>query len=299
MQQRIEGLFGEHIAHINFNETADRLQVKRSVSSFTVEIPIAIEFGRKLDDRTNLTPYLNNLWGEVFVAVEPNMNRCVGKILQMDFKYAFRPDQKVESRIEWSGNLAELAFFEKVRNGGKPEIQISAHGELYYLVGAGANSFPELRSQSKDFWLSSYIEFPKDIWVDRLRKINFLENILLEIPLPTSPPSSWDEVWAALIDARDSFEQGGSTAWKNCIVAVRLALEKWQAVEKEKLGVGGHKASYDQRKSRTKAQRLDNIRWHLLQYAHFSAHTHADEWTRQDALLMISTLSALLSIRNP
>jgi hypothetical protein len=83
------------------------------------------------------------------------------------------------------------------------------------------------------------------------------------------------------------------------VTAVRLALEKWQGIEKEQMGPGWSSPSQADRRARTKKARLDNLRWHLLQIAHLGAHTGSEEWSREDALLMISTLSALLAERNP
>ena len=53
------------------------------------------------------------------------------------------------------------------------------------------------------------------------------------------------------------------------------------------------------RNSRSKHQRMDNLRWHLLQYAHLAPHTEAGEWSRDDAVLAISTLCSLLAVRDP
>lgn len=125
-----------------------------------------------------------------------------------------------------------------------------------------------------------------------LRKLGVAENVLLEIPLPTSPPAPWDEVWNALTEARDTFEHGGSTGWKGCVTAVRLALDKWRQIEEEDLGPTDKQA-------RTKLQRFENLRWNLLQYAHYGPHSRADEWTRDDALLMLAALSTLLAVRKP
>jgi hypothetical protein len=36
-----------------------------------------------------------------------------------------------------------------------------------------------------------------------------------------------------------------------------------------------------------------------MQVAHFAVHSKADEWTRDDALLVLSMLSALIAVRNP
>ena len=299
MQDEISGIYGERIAKIIFNEPADQLRIIRTVSEFTVEIPITIRFRTMPDELEHLYPTLNYLWGEVFTANRPNDNYAVGKISQLDFKEDFSPNWDSVSKIKWSGNLSSLALFEKIRDGGTPKIQLSMHGEYYYSVDVKSPKTPRIRTESKTFWLNYNIEISKDLWIDRLRKIDFLENVLIEIPLPTSPASPWDEVWKALVDARIAFEKGGATAWKDSVVSCRLALEKWQGIEKEDMGPGWKSPPPADRRLRTKEQRLDNIRWHLLQLAHDSAHSHADKWSREDALLMLSTLSALLAKRNP
>lgn len=298
MQNEINGIYGEKIAKINFNEPADHLRIIRNATEFIVEIPIVILFGSMPDELKHLRPSLNHLWGEVYVS-NNNKNYSVGKILQLDFKEDFRPNNDTQARIKWSGNLSSLALFEKIRNGMAPKIQLSLHGEFYYVVEIDKPKTPGLRTESRTFWLNYNVEIPKDLWVKQLRNIDFLENILIEIPLPVSPGSDWEDVWKAMIDARDSFEKGGTTAWKDSIVSCRLALEKWQKIEKEDMGPGWQSPSVTDRSSRTKKQRLDNLRWHLLQLAHYSAHSHADEWKRDDALIMISALSALLAERNP
>jgi hypothetical protein len=130
-----------------------------------------------------------------------------------------------------------------------------------------------------------------------LQRLGVAENVLVEIPLPGNPTGDWDPVWRALIDSRNYFEQGGETGWKGCVASVRLALEKWRDIEVEDAGPGFVKPTVPQREARTKKQRLNQLRWDLLQMAHEGPHTHAAHWTRDDALLMLSTLSALLAER--
>jgi hypothetical protein len=99
-------------------------------------------------------------------------------------------------------------------------------------------------------------------------------------------------VWEGLQNARIAFEQGGSTGWKGCVMGVRLALENWQKIEPEDL-------SQSDKTKRTKRQRLDHLRWSLLQIGHFFAHNGAEECSRDDAMLLLSTLSTLLAERKP
>jgi hypothetical protein len=102
----------------------------------------------------------------------------------------------------------------------------------------------------------------------------------------------------ALLDARNAFEQGGSNAWQSTVTSIRLALEKWRGIQQEDQGAGWTRPSRSDLESRTKKQRLDALRWHLMQIAHLGPHSGADEWSRDDALLMLTTLSVLLAERN-
>src|SRR3990167_2125734 len=89
------------------------------------------------------------------------------------------------------------------------------------------------------------------------------------------------------MEARDAFEQGGTTGWKTCGAAVRRALENWQEIEKGDMVPGWESQSRQERENRTKRQRLDILRWYLLQLAHLAVHSSANEWSRDDALLML------------
>ncbi len=296
MNLSIRGFFDDHIASVEFNENSFR--IKRAAFGFTIEILISIYFGKLHNER--LRPVLKNLRGGITAKDKSGESFVVGDVAQPEFQEEYRLSRNgTESSVFWSGSLANLALFEKIRDGGVPEIELSVHGELAYLFKTQEMENIRLHTESRTFWLNSLISFPKETWVKKLRTFGVLENILVEIPLPSSPPAPWDKVWKAFIEARQSFEQGGSTAWKNCVVSSRLALELWQKIEKEDMGAGWKSPSPPDRQSRTKEQRLDNIRWHLLQYAHYSAHSHADMWTRKDALLMLTMLSTLLAKREP
>src|SRR5262249_49230904 len=205
------------------------------------------------------------------------------------------------THMTWLGSLAELSVYEKLRDGGGGQFDIQFEGELFYLVPA-PQSHHMFRTEPERFRSKAgftTITYPKEVWVKMLRGLGVAENVLVEVPLPGSPSPDWDGVWKALVDARNAFEQGGSTGWKGCVTAVRLALETWQGIEKEQMGPGWSAPSQADRRARTKKERLDNLRWHLLQIAHLGAHTGAEEWSRDDALLMLSTLSALLAERKP
>lgn len=162
-------------------------------------------------------------------------------------------------------------------------------------------SFWFLTEPQRLYSRTGYIQvtYPRELWVDMLRRLGVAENVLVEVPLPPVPSDPWNGVWQALIDARNAFEQGGSTGWQATVTAVRHALALWHDIENEDQGPGWKTPSQPDRELRTKQQRLDALRWHLRQVAHLAPHSRAEEWTRDDALLMLTTLSTLLAERKP
>lgn len=297
MEDKITGVFAEPIAKIIFNEPAESLLIARWGSEFSIDIPITIRFNERSDKHKDLRPYLSGLWGEVYVLDNSRQSHLIGKVAQLDFKQDFRPGYDQVSRITWRGHIGNLALFEKLRNGRSPQVSLSVWGDMFYEVKVKHELAVEFVSRGKTFWLSTIFEISKEIWIDRLRSIGILENVLVEIPLSSAPPQPWDGVWQALADARDALEKGGSTGWQACVRSCRLALEHWQKIEPEDQGPGWKPPSRSEKESRTKQQRIDSIRWHVYQLAHDSAHSHADKWERDDAVLLLSTVASLLAQR--
>lgn len=82
------------------------------------------------------------------------------------------------------------------------------------------------------------------------------------------------------------------SGWSHCVVEVRHALDQWNKIEPVKM------LPADQpRKEWAKKDRLDGLRRQLRECTHPAA--HGESWSRDEALLMLSTLSALLAVRNP
>jgi hypothetical protein len=230
----------------------------------------------------------------------------VGRIYSDSWFTGFRTRKEdpggFSSRTEsltWQGSLAEMAIFEKFRDGRVPQLWIDLNGEFCYLLDAAHSNY-DVRTEPQRFSPRNgyfQISYPREVWIKMLHGLGVAENVLVEVPLPGTPSAEWNPVWKALIDARNYFEQGGETGWKGCVSSVRLALEKWQKIEVEDPGPGFTRPSVPDREARTKKQRLDQLRWDLLQMAHQGPHTHTDLWTRDDALLMLAMLSALLAER--
>lgn len=240
---------------------------------------------------------LSNLCGTISVDRASGAEMELG-IIKDERWYTGGKSESEKLVLVWSGLISALTTFEKIRDGKSPKLKIKLHGEVCWLLpyNDGNN---RVRTEPYSIARDVHITYPTEVWIKMLRGLQVAENILVEIPLPNSPPAPWDEVWNALVEARNAFEQGGSTGWKSCANAVRLALENWQKIEKEDMGPGWKSPTVQERENRTKRQRFDNLRWHLLQCAHLAPHSSADEWSRDDALLMISTLSTLLVEREP
>lgn len=297
---RLEGI-------VTVEETPVQLNAQRTAAGFKLFLPIKVGFYSVLEEEP--MPMLSNLHGTIFVGDSPNSSKTeLGRLYSDSWFTGFRRRKEDPSSIHWrddsliwQGALTELAVFEKIRDGKTPQFYIELHGEFCYLL-YGPNRYHGVRTEPQRFFpRHGYIQisYPKEVWIKMLQRLGVAENILVEVPLPTSPSVDWNPVWKALVDARNYFEQGGETGWKGCVASVRLALEKWRDIEAEAPGPGFVRPSVQDREARTKKQRLDQLRWDLLQMAHQGPHTHVDMWTRDDALLMLSTLSALLAERKP
>lgn len=294
--ERLEGV-------ISFEESPEHLHAQRTAAGFKMRIPIKMGFYSVLDGEP--MPMLSNLRGTVIVSHSPGGTKLeVGRVYNDSWFTGYRrreeDPQKLHQRedsLNWEGSFAELAVFEKFRDGRVPQLEIDLHGEFCFLLSR-VHQYLGVRTEPQQIYSDNvHITYPREVWISMLRGLGVAENVLVEVPLPGVPSADWDPVWEGLIDARNYFEQGGETGWKGCVSSVRLALEKWQKKESEDPGPGFVKPSVADREARTKKQRLDQLRWDLLQMAHQGPHTPTDLWTRDDALLMLSTLSALLAER--
>lgn len=279
---------GNRAGTIVINDDLDRLMAHRTAEGFYFGLPARINL-----KQVGSSPdwhMVRNLRGEIDMISSDRPQIEVGRWHNPWF-YIGRPECSKTTSLVWTGTAQALAYINKIRDCKAPRFQIHLHGEYYRLY---ETSDPHSRTQGEpeEFYGQVEISYPVELWISKLRQLRLAENVLVEVPLPTSPPSPWDDVWRALIEARDSFERGGATGWKGCVTAVRLALERWRNIEKEDTGPSETRPG-------TKRQRLDSLRFHLLQCAHLGPHSDAEEWSRDDALLLLSTLSALLAQRKP
>lgn len=294
---------GENVGTVRISSRVPWM--RRTATGFLAHIPLEIALRdhprTELRSQPNVSQrvLLSNLFGTLFAVNAKGEQALLGSVRsEKSYRGPSSPDSPIPGQLVWEGSFAELAFLERYREGQSPKFYLELVGTACLLLALPEKIY-DLRSNEWESFGRSNFEYPKEEWINCLRQLKIADNVLVEIPLRSTPPAPWDGVWEGLIEARNSFEQGGTTGWKGTVTASRLALERWQKIEKEQMGPGWTAPSPADRQQRTKRERLDNIRWHLLQLAHLGAHSGSDEWTRDDAVLMLSVLSALLAERNP
>jgi hypothetical protein len=279
-------LGGEAVGSVTFTQPDARFEANRTAWGFRIDIPAAVTFTPPTGSGAPLL--LENLRATFSAADGGGQYLEIGASTYWHTLRTTARDQPIS--FSWDWTLAALAFYEQLRAGREPKFRVMVSGDIRYVLAGEPGREP--CSVASLFHSSCEIAYSQKAWTEMLRQLNMEDAVLVEIPFAADPPSGWEPVWSALRDARDSFDAGGSTGWKNCVASVRHALEEWRQIEKEDQGPSDLK-------SRTKAQRIDALRWTFMQFAHFAPHTRADEWTRDDALLALSTLSALIAVRKP
>jgi hypothetical protein len=211
--------------------------------------------------------------------------------------------------LEWRGNMAAFEKFEANRVGHAPQLVLSCRGFMEFqemlTLNVDTRKRPpetrsvQIRTSPMQIACEMTLNLPKDAWVAAINSAGLRQAILVEIPLPPARPEPWASVWEALDEARRYFDQGGTTGWNGCVTAVRKALDAWQQIDGEKTEWEATKPKRDELEAKSKDDRFKGLRWQLQQCAHLAPHSPDKEWTRDDAVLMLATLSGLLVTRKP
>jgi hypothetical protein len=284
---------------ISFDEAPSKLAVERTALGFKMLLPTKIHL-RWADERLP-RPVLTGMTCVVSACDSARKEVELGLAVDTEWYFPAKGGQEFSGNLYWRGDFETLAWFEKQRNGKQPVLTMRVDTKVGKAIqGTGPDGYPyEVCTVPKPMSGTMSVKYPTDIWNEMVRTLGVSETIVLQIPLPGSRPAPWDLVWTYLSEARECLEKGGTTGWKGCVVAVREALKTWQTIEKEDMGQGWTVPNQHQLWGRTKKQRLDCIRWNLLQAAHLGPHTPAEDWSRDDAILMLSGFAALLAERGP
>lgn len=294
---------GIQTGSITFEEAPRNLIAHRTAGGFSLGLPFTVRL--KMASSGAPQPLLNGMSGQLLVQTGQGQIHHLGYARCDGFFLGSVPESQSSGQLLWADSLPALAFYEEIRAGKPPQMRIVFHAEVCYLVPYGDQVSPKpvpgrlIRTSPWPVTGTVDMTYPTEVWGQMLRALKVVETVFVQIPLPSDPPSGWENVWREVVSARENFERGGEMGWTACVVAVRRALEAWDAIEPEKMWPDWQRPSEEQREAWAKSDRLVGLRWHLHQAAHLAAHAGPEKWSRQDARLMLSTLSALLALRNP
>jgi len=186
---------------------------------------------------------------------------------------------------------------DRARNGLPLEFDLDIFGHLQVLHRTGLQRPSDQRRGPHHPKVR--VNYDAHAWTNLLMSTGLGDNVVVEIALPPKPGGPWDSIWDGLQRAREHLLRGGEGAWKGAIMEARQALDEWRQHEAPDQGPGWTRPPTPDLETRTREQRYDNLRWHLLQCAHDAAHSGSHTWRREDAVAVVATLASLLAIRNP
>jgi hypothetical protein len=195
----------------------------------------------------------------------------------------------------WMAPVSVLVEYERMRNGNPPRFRARIYGDIALQI-PGPRPGLETLTIPRRFFGVDELQYSSEDWATALRSLRFNDIVQLELPLASTPPGGFDGVWHQIRTAREVFLRGGPFAWESCAVSVRQALEAWERLE------AGNREQRPEGTHATKRSRLHGLRKQLHYYVGYAAHGQEPsepEWTREDALLVLTTLCALLSARRP
>lgn len=279
---------------ITFPEAPKQLTAQRTAGGFTLALPMTVRLG--MESSLAPQPLLSNV--SAGLSIEGHQ---IGSARHEGFFLGsvgglLPTSREPNGTLVWADTLAALAQYEELRAGKLPQIRIDLHAEVCYLLPFNGRL---VRSEPGRVVGAADVTYPTEVWSNMLRELGLVDYVFVQIPLTSDPPNGWESVWREVMHAREAFERGGETGWTACVVAGRRALEAWSSIEPETMWPGWHLPSPEQRATWAKSDRLMGLRWHLHQAAHPAAHVGPETWSREDARLMLSTLSALLTLRDP
>jgi hypothetical protein len=127
------------VVSISFNEKPQRLNVTRAASGFALRVPTIARF-RTVQQEEPL-PVITGLWGEVLAKESSGGLIAVGRLhleerVMGGVYYSPQSSSYSEQMVDliWTGTFADLAYFEKAREGGEPKLFLNIHGEFCFLV---------------------------------------------------------------------------------------------------------------------------------------------------------------------
>lgn len=285
------------VGKISLDENPASFAVQAAVGGFRLTLPATVDLN--WPNEALPRPVVAGLSCQVFSS-PTGRDVFLGTATDTTWFSPAKGGQTFSANLVWQGDLRALAWLEKQRNGGEPRLKLRIEALLAKAIpGVGTDDWPhEVCTVPHPSFSTLVVKYPVPAWTEMVRTLGVADSVLVEIPVPGSRPAPWETVLKYLSEAREALEKGGTTGWKACVVAVREGLTTWQKLEPEDKGAG---ITVDRQAilTRTKEQRLDCLRWNLLQAAHLAPHSPAENWTRDDAVLLLSAFAGLLAKRDP
>jgi hypothetical protein len=178
-----------------------------------------------------------------------------------------------------------IAEYERWRNGKAVDLRLKLRAQLYELEPA--TDYRRMLCQTHHVTEQEDFRIDKARWIKSLRAVGLSASLLVEIPFPIESDPN-DEALRAISDAFAAFENGGPTAWKDCVGHIRPYLENWRNTESTP------KVEPKDGSAADRKWKLLNYRDALYKACHFWVHEAASETSRNDALLALSSFAALL-----
>jgi hypothetical protein len=277
------------------SEALNRSGIQRTADGFMLPIPGSVRMEMSTDKDPQ--PVLTKL--RVQLRLDDGSGTELGLAHDDGFYLGSIGAYDRSTNVQWRGSLAALALIEKRRGNNPPTFRVECFAEGYLLRQPEGQRIQHA-SEPHRIYNTGTITYPEDAWVAMLRRIGVIGNILVETPIPAEAPVGWEKVWSAVNEAYDNLGRGGSTGWKNTVVSIRYALEKWREIEPEKCGHGWTGPAKAQDKENwTKQERLDASRWFLHHYANYGPHSGAEEWSKPEAVYLLNSFAGLLALRDP
>jgi hypothetical protein len=276
------------------NAAIRRLGARRTSDGFVFFPPAALKLKRQQSDWQPMVP---NIRAEIFYDDDKGFQLGVGRDETIYVPGLQEYEQNLTLSLAWYGTDETLQMIDKRRNGGAVKLWIKCTGETCAVPTDPLRNVSRGRPES--FHRDFHVEYAADAWTSLMENVAAVGAVLVEVPLRNDLPPAWGPIYTALKEAKRHIARGGDDGWKACVAAVRTALDEWHNLEAEDQGAGWTAPTRTQKESRTKGQRADALRWHLLQFAHLAHHSPSDHWERNDAILAFATLCALLAERDP
>ncbi|MGD0499089.1 MAG: hypothetical protein ABSC23_11695 [Bryobacteraceae bacterium] len=259
---------------------------------YQADRPLA--FGRGFDIVALILPL------RIDIRPEPNGQTWLGNVVQVDLlakgrlfasgwfhqTLSSRPNPSgFDAAVEFHCTPTALAEYERLRYGGPVELGLRLWIAMHELEQGTAHR--RILSDTEIIFTQDTLHIDKQKWINALRAVGLSVSVLVEVPFAGEPAPD-DEALKALFHAVTSFENGGPTAWKDCVGHIRPYLEIWKNRE------GTAPAEPKDGSTADRIWKLLNYRDALYKCCHFWVHQASAATTRDDALLALCSYAALL-----